>query len=123
MSRYATWKVDRRPHARVGDGNKPELESKGTYWRDSGRNVPRTCLSLLGLGEAARAAVQVSFVKRKMQVLKSFRMVGHWYIEWGLVKGRGSRSWEQPIKIPEGSADSFQAVWREEVGGQQRRRL
>lgn len=67
--------------------------------------MPRTCcLSLLGLGEAARAAVQGSLAE-KVEALKSFRMVRHWYIEWG-------RSGEQLIKIPEESAYSFQAVWR-----------
>lgn len=80
--------------------------------------MPRTCcLSLLGLGEAARAAVQGSLAE-KVEALKSFRMVGHWYIEWGRSgegapgHGNSSSKSQRKVHIP------FKQCG-EEVGGQQ----
>lgn len=80
--------------------------------------MPRACLSLLGLEEAARAAAQGSLAKRKVEALKSFRMVGHGLLS-GAGQGKGLQIMGTAHQNPRGKCGFLSRGVERREGGQQ----
>lgn len=80
--------------------------------------MPRACLSLLGLEEAARAAAQGSLAKRKVGALKSFRMMGHGLLS-GAGQGKGLQIMGTAHQNPRGKCGFLSRGVERREGGQQ----